>query len=1230
MVDLLRHGRGLSAALFAALSASVGEAAPRVSPLAAPVGDGKPGFTRLAAAQTGLSFTNRVPADRHLTNQIYLNGSGVTAGDMDGDGRPDVFFAGMGGGSALFRNLGGWQFTNVTATSFPAGAWGPLDATGCVFADLDGDGDLDLVVNTVGQGTRLWFNDGAGHFTEAAPVNPGRGGMSLAVADVDGDGDLDLYVANYRTTTLRDDPVPNFRARNEGGRTRILSYNGRSTSEPDLVGRFSHTPGGVQENGEPDALFLNDGKGRFTPVGWTDGTFLGEDGQPLPAAPRDWGLGCLLRDFTGDGKPDLYVCDDFQSPDRIWINETAPGGPLRFRAASPLAVRATSAFSMGVDVADVDRDGHDDLFTLDMLSRDHGRRNVQVAGLPPNVSEPGRFADRLQSSRNMLLLGRGDGTFAEVGRLAGLAASEWSWTPAFLDVDLDGWEDLLITNGHELEMMDADIVDRAEAEKSRRKLSARELLAQRQMFPRHNVPNAAFRNNRDLTFTDVSHAWGFDLPEVSHGMALADLDGDGDLDVLINDLNGPAAVLRNNAGAHRLAVRLRGAGANTRGLGAKLRVLGGPVAQSQEMVAGGRYLSSDDAMRTFAAGAARALTVEVTWRSGLRTIANDVKPNQLIELSEADPASSPSPIPHPPSPGFTDVSAVLGHTHHEEPFDDFARQPLLPRNLSQAGPGATWADLDGDGREDLLLGTGANGMLAAFHNDGGGRFSPLTNAVLAKPATRDLTSLLAIGPVVFAGSSNYEDGSTNGGVLRLWDLARGATGDSVLGQGFSAGPLAMADVDGDGSLEFFVGGRAIAGRWPEPATSLLLKSVNGRFTVMQRFEALGLVNGACFTDFDGDGDADLVLATEWGPIRLFRNDGGKFSEVTKELGLAEFTGWWNSVATADLDEDGRPDLIAGNWGWNLFPGVTPENPAVPMSPRSPLRRCRYGDLNGDGVLDIIESYFDAAGRELPVRKADAAFAALPFLRDKFPTRAAYGAATLGELHGDALAKLPVLEARWSATTVFLNRGDRFEAHALPLEAQFSPAFGLAVADFDGDGHDDVFLAQNFFPVHRDDARQDAGRGLLLRGDGHGKLTPVPGETSGLVVHGEGRAAAVADFDGDGRSDLVVTQNGAATKLFRNATARQGLRVRLAGTGQNEHGFGATLRLFAGERGGAARELHAGAGYWSGDAPTVVMTHTDKPTRLRVRWPGGAEKTYPLPEGARSVEAAPDGSLRMLP
>lgn len=1189
------------------------------------------GFRQMPAETTGLHFTNAIAPARYLTNQIYLNGSGVALGDVNGDDRPDVFVAGLAGSSALFLNLGGWRFTNVTraAITFPASAT-PLDASGCVLADVTGDGALDLLFNTIAQGTWLLVNDGRGNFRPAGPaLNGARAGMSFALADVDGDGDLDLYVANYRPVSMRDEPNGRFTIRDEGGRPRVIAYNGRPVTEPDLAGRFYVTPTGVKENGEPDALLLNDGRGGFTAVSWTGGTFLDEDGRALPYAPPDWGLSAMLRDLNGDGRPDLYVCNDFESPDRLWWNETPPGGPVRFRAAGNLVQRMTSAFSMGMDAADLNRDGRDDFLVLDMLSRDHRLRMLQVDGLPPGRAVPGLFTDVPQFSHNTLFLGRDDGTFAEIGRLAGLSASEWSWTPVFLDVDLDGWEDLLVSNGHEMEMMDADIGRKTELLKNQRRMSTRELLELRLMFRRFNAPNAAFRNRGNLAFEDLSEAWGFALPSVAHGLALADLDDDGDLDAVLNCLNDPLAVFRNEATAPRLAVRLQGSAPNTRGIGARITVRGGPVPeQSQVMISGGRYLSGDDAIRTFAAGPAGGLEVEVKWPSGKVSRRGGVKPDATVVLPESEAAPETRPDEPAPAPLFTEVSGALNHTHADPAFDAFARQPLLSRNAAFTGPGLTWTDLDNDGADDLVIGTGAGGLLAAFAGDGAGGFRRLTNGPLTRPPGRDLTTILPRPPALLAGSANYEDGRTNGGLIRVTDLARNIAGDSLLGSGFTVGPLAMGDVEGDGSLEIFVGGRSLPGRYPEPAPSLLVETRGGRFAIRHRFEALGLVNGAMFADVTGDHLPDLVIAAEWSPLRVFRNEGGRFTEATAALGLTNTVGWWHSVNASDFDEDGRLDLIAGNFGWNSFP-----------RPRAPLdgvegglanrRRIRWGDLDGNGVVDLIESWFDDAGRELPVRKFDSVAAALPFLQERFTTRGAYGAATLGEIYGDRLAGLPMIEARWFATTVFLNRGDNFEPRVLPAEAQFAPVFGLAVADFDGDGHDDAFLAQNFFPLHPEEARQDAGRGLLLRGDGRGGLTPVPGLASGALVHGEGRGAAVADFNRDGRSDLAVGQNAAQTRLFRNDGARPGLRVKLLGPPENPDAIDARLQLFAGERGGPIREIRAGSGWLSVDSPTVVLTHAARPTTLAVRWPDGSEKRHPLPANAREITVAADGAVKVI-
>jgi len=397
---------------------------------------GKTGFIVVEAAAAGIAFTNRLSEERSLTNQIFLNGSGVAAGDVDGDGLCDLYFCGLDSPNALYRNLGNWRFADIT--TYAGVACADQASTGAAFADMDGDGTLDLLVNGIARGTRLFLNDGKGRFSEATAESGLRGtsgSASMALADIDGDGLLDLYVVNYRIDTMRDMPDIRFSVGVTNGVSQLLTVNGRPASAPDLVGRFSFdNRGGVLENGEADILFRNAGNGHFVPVSWTNGAFLSENGEPV-RTPYEWGLSAMFRDLNDDRAPDLYVCNDFQSPDRIWIND----GRGRFRAIARPAIRQTSLFSMGVDIADIDRDGFDDIFVADMLSREHARRQVQVMDPMAFAQALTAADDRPQFPRNTLFRNRGNGAYAELAQFAGLDASDWSWCPAFLDVDLDGF-----------------------------------------------------------------------------------------------------------------------------------------------------------------------------------------------------------------------------------------------------------------------------------------------------------------------------------------------------------------------------------------------------------------------------------------------------------------------------------------------------------------------------------------------------------------------------------------------------------------------------------------------------------------------------------------------------------------------------------------------------------------------------------------------------------------------
>ena len=912
----------------------------------------KAGFTLMPAEATGIAFTNLLAQERHLTNQILLNGSGLAAGDVDGDGWCDLYFCALDGANKLFRNRGGWKFEDITASANVALAG--LDASGAAFADLDGDADMDLIVNSLAAGTHVLFNDGKGNFTIGAVMNKNRAGTSLALADIDGDGDLDLYVANYRRVTLRDQPNTQFSVKTINGQPQVTAIDGKPLTDPELTNRFTFriTVGerggsfGHDEHGEEDALFINDGKGKFTAR------------PPLEDAPFDWGLSVMFRDLNRDGAPDIYVCNDFRSPDRIWMND----GKGKFKPAEPLAFRQLSLSSMGVDVADINRDGHDDVFVLDMLSREHYHRHTQRIEIRPETVPPSAIEYRPQYPRNTLFLNRGDHTYAEIAQFSGLEATEWSWTPIFLDVDIDGFEDLLISNGFERDGMNVDVLRRLEMAKREKKLSNLELLRLRKMFPRLDTANLAFRNLGNLKFAEASNEWGFDARGVSQGMALADLDNDGDMDVVINNLNDAASVYRNNAPAPRIAVRLKGKSPNAFGIGARIQV----GEQSQEMIAGGRYLSSDQPQRCFAP---RGI-IKVTWRDGTRTVISDAQPNHLYEVDQFTVPALAGPAHEPAKAGttyFSDVSHLLNHSLPTEPSPAFP--PLWSPMSQQEAPLLAWVDFDGDGWEDLCVGTNC------FRNDGKGGFRPTERGQAVRAAMKGL-----------------------------------------------------------------------------PA------------------------------------------------------------EIRQK-----YRGFWRAAAAGDFNGDGREDFVGGNLG----------------------RNTKYESFRKEGVrlfkadAEHLEAYND-----LPLQPLHLVGAAMPWIRERFPMTEPYAKAKFREIHGERLKEMTEIELNWFESTAFLSRGKDYEAVPLRLEAQLAPVSAICVADFDGDGKQDLFLAQNVFAVHPETSRFDAGRGLLLRGQGDGHFTAIPGQESGILIYGEQLNAASCDYNHDGRVDLAVTQTGAQTRLYKNVWAQR--------------------------------------------------------------------------------------------
>jgi enediyne biosynthesis protein E4 len=1158
---------------------------------------GRPGFEQLPASVTGIQFTNTLSQTRAMNRVNLMNGSGVALGDYDGDGYCDVYLCQLSGPNLLYRNLGNWQFEDVTEL---AGVACPEQtSTGACFADINGDASLDLLVTSMGGPNACFINDGKGNFqnvTKEAGLQSRLGSTSMALADIEGDGDLDLYVCNYGVTSIS----------RSGGSLNITEEDGKYVVRGRYARRIKIIDGIMYELGEPDYFYLNDGTGVFTKVSWTDGAFLNDANEPLQEVYRDQGLTVTFRDVNQDGAPDIYVCNDAFTPDRFWIND----GQGRFKELNKTAWRQTSYFSMSCDFADINRDNQDDLFVSDMLSRRHDLAMTQYADILIQPRQIGDIQSQQQLRRNTLSLARGDGSYAEIAYYARVAASEWTWAVYCLDVDLDGWEDILVTNGMLWSLDDMDT--QAEIKRIRKAtgvIDRRSIL----LHPPLNTPNIAFRNCRDLSFEECGVTWGFDSEQVSNGIASADLDNDGDLDLVVNCLNSGALVYRNLSSEPRLAVRLRGADGNTQGIGARIEVHGVTPFQSQEVICGGRYMSGADPLRVFATGSADTeMSIRVRWRSGTQTLLKDVEVNHIYEIREdaSEIQIDPEAVKQSPVPLFSEVSESLNHRHHETVYDDYSRQPALPFKLSQAGPGVAWFDLNQDGWQDIILGSGRGGTLQVFQNNAQGGFELLNDAFLKEANLNDQTGILAYAKEddtvdIIGGSANYEDVKATGSSVVIYDL-NDLIRRELPGQASSSGPLAMADIDGDSDLDLFVGGQCLPGRYPEAASSMMFSNVEGQFQFDQvnskNLSQVGLVNGAVFSDIDSDGDADLLLARDWNSVAVFRNEKGILTDVTQTYDLAKYLGRWNGINTGDFNNDGLLDIVVSNCGRN-----TPYERF-----REHTIRLYYGDLDKNGIVEMLEAHFDERMQKwAPFHNRERVATFLPFVLARFPKHVQYAEASVQEIFGDYYDDLTYCAINTVESMLFINQGGQFKAAPLPWEAQISPCYAICVGDCDGDGHEDIFLGQNFFMTSETTTRYDAGRGVWLRGNGKGEFAAIPAQESGVKVYGEQKGAALADYNADGRIDLLVTQNGAATKLFRNERALPGLRIRLRGGNSNPYAIGASVRLVYPDKEGPLREIHAGAGYWSQSSPVIVLGKAGAPTAALVRWPDGQTSSAPV-------------------
>lgn len=1157
--------------------------------LAEPKGADGPLFRRLGEADLGFAFTNELKKEN--IKRYLENGAGLAVGDYDSDGKPDLYLVSLDGKNKLLRQTERLRFEDVTAKAGVDGgdAWG----SGASFVDVDGDGDLDLYVCNLDSPNLLYVNQGDGTFEEGAKQAglAFEGASNIAsFADYDRDGDLDAYLLTNRVFGV---------AESVKGEARIGRKDGKIVVPDEYKEEIMIVEGRPTQAGQADHLYRNDGNGSFTDVSTEAGI-----------AGYDMGLSVTWWDYDEDGWLDIYVANDMKTPDHLYRNE----GNGKFRDVIQSKVTRTPWFSMGADTADVNNDGLMDLLVADMAATTHFKEKATMGDMGRDAWFLTAGVPR-QFMRNALYVNNATSRFMEASYLAGISKTDWTWSVRFGDLDADGLSDLFVTNGMARAVNDSDLNRRIAALQKEGKTKEAEALAQ--TYPPQEEPNMAFKNLGDLTFEDVSVRWGLDLVGVSHGASLADLDRDGDLDIVVNNLNAPVAVYENiGKTGGRVGVELRSASANRFGIGAEVKVRTGTTWQSQRLLAARGYLSGAEPVLTFGLGEATKVDeLVVEWPTGTVQRFENLDAGKLYTVGEQKALPErKAPTYDKPWLAPAGKARALTHKHDELNYDDYANEPLLPLQLSHHGPAVAWGDVDGDGRDDLFV-TGARDEPGAMYLNQKGRFVPNEGpwekdsgaedvAALFFDANGDGNADLYVGSGSNerpAGDERYADrlylGDGKGGFAE----DTGALGDHR----DSTGGVAAADFDRDGDLDLFVGARMVPGRYPETPTSRLLQNDGGKFrdvteTVAPGLEQVGLVAGALWSDTDGDGWLDLVLALDWGPVAIWGNAEGKLDDRTAAAGLSDHTGWWHGVASGDFDGDGDVDLIATNLGHNTKYEASRDQPLELF----------FDDFDDNGTLDLVEAGYEGS-EHYPLRGRSCSSRAMPFIAEKFDTFASFAEAEVEAIYSeDALQEAPVRRATTLDSMVFINDGSGvFEPRALPTLAQISPGFGVAVADVDADGDLDALVAQNFFNAQPETGLLDGGLGLVLAGDGKGTLNAKWPVQSGLVVPHAATAATFTDYDGDGRADVLLATNNSYVQAFDNAVKKgKPLAVRLAGKPGNPTGVGARVTLIRGD-GKVAQEVTAGSGYASQSSATLFFgLGTGKAKQLLVRWPDGEETT----------------------
>ncbi len=1128
-------------------------------------------YKLLPESTTNISFNNLITETdtfNILTDEYIFNGGGVAVGDFDNDGLPDLYFTGNQVANKLYLNQGNLEFWDVSAEAGVEASdkW----STGVTVVDINGDGWLDIYVATAmyhdqSKRANLLFvnqglnDDGIPEFLEqAAQYGIAGTGNSMGATffDYDNDGFLDLYVLN----------------------------NEQSKAVPSNY-RQKITDGSAINN---DQLYRNNGDGTFTNVTLQAGITI-----------EGFGLGLAVADFNQDGWSDIYISNDYLTNDILYINNQDG----TFTNKTSEKIKHQSMFSMGSDVSDFNNDGYSDLITLDMLGETNFRKKTTIGknSYQTYISNE-QWGYEYQYVRNMLQVGNGPGIpFSEIGLLAGIYQTDWSWSPLFMDVDNDGHRDLLVTNGFPRDITDKDFANyRADVGSV---ATNRQLL---DSIPIIKIPNYAFQNNGDLTFEDAGAAWGLNRPSFSNGAVFVDLDGDGDLDYVINNINDPAFIFENtlnnqDENPNFLRIKLKGPKNNNLGIGTKavIRYEDGAFQYHEHHLTRG-YMSAVEGVIHFGLGAVDEVkTLEILWPDGSYQEIKSLKANQVVEVDHAQAASKPNnslvfPLaPKAVEPLFTEVADELkiNYVHQEIDKIDYNIQRTLPHKLTQLGPSIAVGDITGNGLEDFIVGSSAGFSPQAFIQKSDGSFEE-------KPLfeSEEENRFEEMGMLLFdldndgdpdlytvSGSNEFpvnaeeyrdrlylNDGKGN------FTLAK----DNMPMINGSGSTVRGADFDGDGFMDLFVGGRTPIAQYPYPENSFLLKNRNGVLEdvtdqLAPGLRQVGMVTDALWTDVDNDGLPDLIVVGELMAITVFKNEGGTLRK-SENTGLENHLGWWNSIVAGDFDQDGDMDYIVGNMGTNNYYHPTPEKPMTMLAK----------DFDNNNSVDPLTFlYFktnDGNRVSVPSHYWDDLYGQSVLFRRKFTGYKQYAQATQETLlTPEELEGALKLTGNYDRSSYIENLGNgQFKVHELPIWAQTAPINGMIVDDVDVDGNLDVLLVGNDFGNEVFSGRYDAFNGLVLLGDGKGGFEAVRTGESGFLVPGDAKSMA-----------SVITQNSQTIYLASQnrgrLTAHRSKSATVGKTTQPENNIH-TLILEL-ENGQTQRmEIHNRSGYLSNSGNRIVL------------------------------------------